>query len=310
MLDIIRMTQGTVMQKNQIEVAIGLLFSKTRVLVGWRNAQQHQGNKAEFPGGKIEQGETAEQACRREVFEEVGIDVIDWQPFELIQHDYDDVIVQLHVFFSYVPEAALPQIQQPWQWYTRTELANLNFPKANQQLVQRLALPQRIKIRTQLEGLADLQQGQVMSYRPEQQADLAALHALSQEQLNKLILNQVWAEELSLEQQAQLVAIHLKQPQLLATQRGELRVGQCYLAACHDLAGLQHAQYIGCDAALLSPVLATATHPEAQGLGWGQFQQIAQQVDLPIIALGGLKHEDLGIAQQHAAYGIAGISQV
>jgi len=60
----------------------------------------------------------------------------------------------------------------------------------------------------------------------------------------------------------------------------------------------------------LSPVLATATHPEAQGLGWGQFQQIAQQVDLPIIALGGLKHEDLGIAQQHAAYGIAGISQV
>ena len=76
----------------------------------------------------------------------------------------------------------------------------------------------------------------------QQQADLAALHALSQEQLNKLILNQVWAEELSLEQQAQLVAIHLKQPQLLATQRGELRVGQCYLAACHDLAGLQHAQ--------------------------------------------------------------------
>lgn len=53
MLDMIRMTQGTVMQKNQIEVAIGLLFSKTRVLVGWRNAQQHQGNKAEFPGGRL-----------------------------------------------------------------------------------------------------------------------------------------------------------------------------------------------------------------------------------------------------------------
>jgi 8-oxo-dGTP diphosphatase len=186
----------------------------------------------------------------------------------------------------------------------------LNFPKANRQLVQRLVLPQRIKIRTQLDELAGLDVGQVMYYRPEHQADAAALQALTQEQLNKLILNKTWAEQLSLEQQSQLVAIHLKQPQLFATQRGELRVGQCYLAACHDLQGLQHAQTIGCDAALLSPILATATHPEVQGLGWSQFQQFAQQVDLPIIALGGLKHEDLGIAQQHAAYGIAGISQV
>lgn len=298
------------MQKSQVEVAIGLLFSKTRVLVGWRNAEQHQGNKAEFPGGKLELGESAEQACRREVLEEVGIDLLDWYPFEYIQHEYEDVTVHLHVFFSYVPDALLAQIQQPWQWYSRAELATLNFPKANRGLIQRLLFPQHIKIRTALSELAHLSQGQAMYYRPEQQPDINDLKMLSAPELAKLILNQTLAQQLSLEQQGQLAAIHLKQPQLLAIQQGELRVGQRYVAACHDLDSLKHAQSIGCDAALLSPVLATATHPDAVGLGWTTFQSLAEQVDLPVIALGGLKAEDLKIAKQHAAYGIAGISKI
>ena len=59
--------------KSVIDVAIAILLHKSKVLVGWRQANQHQGNKHEFPGGKVEQGETPEQACRREIYEEVGI---------------------------------------------------------------------------------------------------------------------------------------------------------------------------------------------------------------------------------------------
>ena len=84
------------MAKPSIHVAIALLFYRGKVLVGWRNAEQHQGNKHEFPGGKFEEKETPIQACRREVMEEVGIDLTDWHNFDFVQHDYDDLQVNLH----------------------------------------------------------------------------------------------------------------------------------------------------------------------------------------------------------------------
>ena len=61
------------MPKPIVDVAIAILIHRGKILVGWRGEQQHQGGKHEFPGGKVEQGETPEEACRREIYEEVGI---------------------------------------------------------------------------------------------------------------------------------------------------------------------------------------------------------------------------------------------
>ena len=90
-------------------------------------------------------------------------------------------------------------------------------------------------------------------------------------------------------------------------QKGDLKVGQRYIAACHDIVSAQHAQQIGCEAILLSPVLVTTTHHDATPLGWEKFQQIAEFVDIPVFALGGLTQDDLTTAEQHHAYGIAGV---
>lgn len=86
------------MAKAIVDVAIAILLHKSKVLVGWRQADQHQGNKHEFPGGKVELGESPEQACRREIYEEVGIGLKEWHPFDIIRHEYEDVIVNLHLF--------------------------------------------------------------------------------------------------------------------------------------------------------------------------------------------------------------------
>ena len=90
-------------------------------------AKQHQGNKYEFPGGKVEQGELPVEACRREVIEEVGIDIEQWQAFDFISHEYEDVIVNLHIFHASVQPEQLAGIKQPWRWYSRDELSELNF---------------------------------------------------------------------------------------------------------------------------------------------------------------------------------------
>ena len=134
------------MSKKRIDVAIALLFHRDAVLVGWRESQQHQGNKNEFPGGKVEEGETPIQACRREVVEEVGLDIEQWFPFDLICHEYDDIIVQLHIFSGYVDSQQKDQIQQPWAWYRREQLAQLNFPKANDRIIHRLLWPEQCHI--------------------------------------------------------------------------------------------------------------------------------------------------------------------
>ena len=296
------------MSKPNIHVAIALLLHQNKVLVGWRNAEQHQGNKHEFPGGKVEANETPLDACRREVFEEVGVGLNDWHAFDVICHEYDDVVVNLHLFHAIVPEALLSEIQQPWTWYSRTELLSLNFPKANFSILQRLYWPNQIKISEHLNDLEQLKPQQLLYWRVEHTAaDLEDLEQLSEQHAGHLIVNvQAW-QKLTLPMQKNVAAIHLKQHQLMTVKRGELPVGFRFIAACHDVVAMKHAQNIGCDAIILSPVLATATHPDVEPLGWVRFQEYAQQVDIPVFALGGMHVELLQQAQSHHAYGIAGI---
>src|SRR5690606_1763149 len=228
------------MSKPIIHVAIAILLHQNKVLVGWREAKQHQGNKHEFPGGKVEEGESPLAACRREIYEEVGIGLHDWHAFDGIVHEYEDVIVKLHLFHASVPAALLNEIQQPWSWYSREELLNLNFPKANQAMIKRLYWAHQIKISDQLSALNQLQSDQLMYWRVEgTQAQIIEISGLSVEQLSKLIVNIDLYQQLNSIQQQAISAIHLKQSQVLSLMQGDLITGKRYIAACHDLVSLK-----------------------------------------------------------------------
>ncbi|NUG50783.1 NUDIX domain-containing protein [Acinetobacter lactucae] len=296
------------MPKPIVDVAIAILIHRGKILVGWRQKEQHQGGKHEFPGGKVEQGETPEAACRREIYEEVGIGLKDWHQFDYIHHEYDDIIVNLHLFHSYVPDELLNLIHQPWAWYTRDQLLHLNFPKANKDIIKRLYWLHLIKISNTLKPVES--SDALLYWRIEDESDqqyLEQLTALDEEQRSNLIINvDIW-RQLSPELQKQIKTVHLKQSQLMNLHKGDLTVGVRYIAACHDAVSLKQAQQVGCDAVFISPVKPTTTHPEAIALGWERFSDLAQNSQIPVFALGGVHPDDLATAQQHGAYGLAGI---
>ncbi|MCG9480662.1 thiamine phosphate synthase [Acinetobacter pittii] len=295
------------MPKPIVDVAIAILIHRGKILVGWRQEEQHQGGKHEFPGGKVEQGETPEEACRREIYEEVGIGLKDWHQFDYIHHEYDDIIVNLHLFHSYVPDELLNLIHQPWAWYTRDQLLHLNFPKANKNIIKRLYWPHLIKISNTLSTVENsdaLLYWRIEEFEPQY---IEQLTALDEGQRSNLIINIAMWQQLSPELQKQIKTVHLKQSQLMNLHKGDLTVGVRYIAACHDAVSLKQAQQIGCDAVFISPVKTTATHPEAVALGWERFSELAQNSQIPVFALGGVHPDDLATAQKHGAYGLAGI---
>lgn len=298
------------MSKKSVHVAIGLVFYQSRLLLGWRHAKQHQGNKYEFPGGKVEVGESPVEACRREIKEEVGIDLNQWHVVDVIEHQYDDLHLTLHVFSSQIDVTQLDQMTTSWSWYTRDELTQLNFPAANHSIIQRLFWPKLIKISADWQEMYQIQQDRWLYLRcgiEQQEALLEALAQVDVQVLSKLIVNvDIWSQ-LSVQQQSKVAAVHFKQAQLMQLCEQDLPRHIRSLAACHDQASIQQANRLGVDAISLSPVLSTPTHPEQQGLGWESMGQLAVQTQLPVFALGGMHPEMLQQAQQYCAYGVAGI---
>lgn len=126
-----------------VHVAVGVILdNEERVLLAKRPLQTHQGGLWEFPGGKVDGGESVSEALYRELEEELAIQVKTSEPLLEIRHDYTDKSVLLDVWlvtgFAGEPRG---NEGQPIVWVAVSELANYDFPAANQAIVE--ALQQR-----------------------------------------------------------------------------------------------------------------------------------------------------------------------
>lgn len=124
----------------RIHVAAAVILADDqRILIARRPDHLHQGGLWEFPGGKVERGETVADALHRELREELAIRVQSAAPFLKVQHDYADKAILLDVWwvraFSGQPQGNEGQLLQ---WATVTELADYPFPAANQPIIDAL----------------------------------------------------------------------------------------------------------------------------------------------------------------------------
>jgi 8-oxo-dGTP diphosphatase len=91
----------------------------------------------EFPGGKVEAGETPQQAAQRECLEEAGIEIVVENPYPRAIHQYDHDRVELH-FFACRPVDPRTKAASPFRWVEQANLGDYRFPEANAALVRHL----------------------------------------------------------------------------------------------------------------------------------------------------------------------------
>ena len=297
-------------------VAVGVLYDNDgRILLAQRPADKPYSGYWEFPGGKIEAGESAADALRRELHEELGIEISRLYPWLRRTYAYPSRSVELNFFRIREWHGELhgrEKQQLAWQLADRAEVAPMLPPNAP--ILRALSLPETMAISAAGENTD--------AFWPSYRAALERGVRLIQLR-EKALTSDAWrrfaatALEIAapfeaiviLNGDAELAAeLGASGVQLTAAQLKNLNarpdlpwVG----ASCHDAQELQRAIGLGCDYALVSPVLPTQTHPDAPALGWQAFAAIAAGSPIPIFALGGMRSDLQKTAWQHGAHGIA-----
>lgn len=309
------------MNADVLHIAVGCLIDgHGRVLIARRPANKPGGGKWEFPGGKRERGESIEQTLARELDEELGVSLRATRPLLRFHHAYRDrtVLLDIHCVTAWTGEPHGRE-GQPVVWCEPDRLTDYDLLSANKPIVDALRLPDAYAI-TPEPG-------------PDRAAFLARLPALIERGVRLLRLRapgladpvyEALAREVAaitgpagvdliVDREAALcrrvgaAGLHWPAGRLAAVASRPVPPDQWLIVSCHDRAELRQAQRCGADAAVLSPVRATPSHPDAGPLGWPGFAQAREDVALPVYALGGVGPGDLENAWRHGAQGVAGI---
>ncbi len=122
-----------------IEVSAGLVFRDGKLLITQRHTDAHLGGLWEFPGGKREGNETFEECLKRELREELGIEVEVGEVLESLTHTYPEKTVALKFFRCRWKQNEPRAIDcLDLRWVSADELANYEFPAADARLLQML----------------------------------------------------------------------------------------------------------------------------------------------------------------------------
>lgn len=328
-----------------VNVAVAVIHFNNQYLLGFRHASQHQGNRYEFVGGKIEPDETPTQGLIREVHEEIGLDIAQNITVKMgvIRHDYADKTVALLVFKIQVSQAQFEELQhgkgkegQAVTWVHQSDLVANQYPlpDANARILEWLKLPNTIYITQPLCSFVSVDEWvDFYSQKLPQGANCYLRPQTSDENATAMIdglltiraditpiIQYATVEHLFERLPERLDAwlkngmVHLNHQQLVTLDFLNLSKNYRYFASCHDQRSLSRLNTLatshtamGC---FLSSVKATPTHPEtfqSGGMGWQAFGELSKLSDVPIFALGGVEQADLATAYEHGAMGIAGI---
>jgi len=303
--------------RRRIEVAAAVIHdAEGRFLLAQRPPGKAYEGYWEFPGGKVEPGESAAEAIRRELHEELGIDIDEACPWLTRDFDYEHAAVRLRFFriYRWRGEPHGREGQQ-FTWQASTALNVSPMLPANGPILKALALPPVYGITHAGAAGASvfiasvqraLERGLRLIQIREKDMALAALRGFALEVVGRahrhgarVLLN----GDVSLAREVGADGVHLTAARLMAaTERPPC---EWVAASCHNSVELSKATQLGVDFAVMGSVQPTASHPGVAVLGWEGFTQCIRDTPLPVYALGGLRPDDLEGARRAGAHGIA-----
>ncbi|MBX9848013.1 MAG: Nudix family hydrolase [Rhodocyclaceae bacterium] len=308
--------------RKQVEVAAAVIERPDGTfLLGRRPPNSIYSGWWEFPGGKVEAGETPHQALVRELQEELGITVEHAYPWITREHAYEHAHVRLHFFRVTQWSGELRDLQHDqlsWQRPDAVDVAPV-LP-ANAPVFAGLRLPMQygithaseIGLVAQLEKLevalahglrlVQLREGGLTAENREmfviEAVRLCHAHGA------RVLVN----GDVELARRARADGAHFASAHLMAlTERPGFEL---VAASCHTPEELAHAAALGLDFVAVGTVQPTLSHPGRAALGWEAFAALIRDYPLPVFALGGLAPGDLESARRNGAHGIAAIRSI
>ena len=270
----------------------------------------------EFPGGKVEAGESLHAALARELHEELGIEVDEATPWLTRVYTYPHATVRLSFFrVTRWHGEAHGKENQRLSWQSTGALTVAPLLPANGPILRALSLPAVYAIthaaelgvpaflerleRALANGLRLIQVREKNLPNGELQRFAAEVVRLAHAFGARVLVN----GDVALARKVGADGVHLPAAQLMAL-NARPEVEWCG-ASAHNAAELARAAELGLDFAVLSPVKPTLSHPGSPSLGWEKFAGLAAGLALPVYALGGMDNADMVAAWRSGAHGIA-----
>jgi len=304
----------------EVAAAVMLRAAGSEFLLARRPEGKVYAGYWEFPGGKVEPGETVREALVRELREELGISVTVCSPWLTRVFTYPHATVRLNFWRVTAWDgeigitAPLEHSAVDWQKCGKSASVSPILP-ANDPILKALALPTTMAITMgEIEGverqLERLEEALDKGLRLIQVRDKGwpaaqrlwfaeAVTRIARQRGAIVLIND--DEEIARQVGADGVNLTATRLKACARRPDFDWVG----ASCHTAGELARAAELSLDYALLSPVLPTATHPDAAYLSWDGFSNLIEGCPLPVFALGGMKNDMLAAAQARGAHGIA-----
>lgn len=305
-------------QMTPIDVAVCIVqASDGRLLMAERTSRQLSAGYWELPGGKVDPGETPEQAAVRELAEETGIAAHAVRPWIRYAHEFRLRRLRLHFFrIDGWSGSAQGREGQRVAWVDPAQPQVVPILPSVERVLIALGLPdlyavsdsQRhggpdhllARLPQALRGGLRLIQVREPAMAPDQRVRFARRIAAIAEPYGARVLLAGSALEA---RRAGLNGIHATAAELRrTTSRPPVKL---WVTSCHDRADLRLAEELGADAVVVSPVLPSATHPETPAIGWEGLRSFAASARLPVYAQGGVSSASLPEARRAGAVGIA-----